>query len=310
YSIDYSKYKIRPEARIQQLRTVLNKAKNADLRDPYAAYEAASALALAYDQLMDSLQGAGTGALKTDLTTCKVELSKTEYYYNGKSRKPNVTVKDGKTILSAGTDYYTIYQNNTDAGTAKVIVRGAGDYMGTVTKTFKILPKEVEPEVNLSKASYTWDGKVKTPDVKVKTEEESLTKEDYTVEYSSGRKAVGTYKVAVKLKNNYSGKKTVSFTINPNGTTISKADPAKNGFTVKWKKQTQQTTGYQIQYSTSSGFKSGNKTVTVTPNTATSKKITKLKAKTKYYVRVRTYKTISGKKYYSGWSKAVAVKTK
>ncbi|MGN0521072.1 MAG: fibronectin type III domain-containing protein, partial [Eubacterium sp.] len=74
---------------------------------------------------------------------------------------------------------------------------------------------------------------------------------------------------------------------------------------------TTQTTGYQIQYSTSSKFTSKTtKTVTVSKNKTTSKTISKLKAKKKYYVRVRTYKIVSGKKIYSAWSKAKTVTTK
>ncbi|MGN0522144.1 MAG: fibronectin type III domain-containing protein, partial [Eubacterium sp.] len=76
-----------------------------------------------------------------------------------------------------------------------------------------------------------------------------------------------------------------------------------------WKKLTTQTTGYQIQYSTSSKFTKA-KTVTVSKNSTTSKTISKLKANKKYYVRVRTYKTVDGKKIYSAWSKAKSVTTK
>ena len=79
--------------------------------------------------------------------------------------------------------------------------------------------------------------------------------------------------------------------------------------TVKWKKQTAQTAGYQIQYSTSSKF-AKPKTVTITKNTSTSKAVTKLAGKKKYYVRIRTYKKVSGKNYYSAWSKSKTVKTK
>lgn len=70
-----------------------------------------------------------------------------------------------------------------------------------------------------------------------------------------------------------------------------------------------QTTGYQIQYSTSSTFKSA-KTVTVSKNETTNKTISKLKAKKKYYVRIRTYKKIGSAYYYSAWSKAKTVTTK
>lgn len=109
---------------------------------------------------------------------------------------------------------------------------------------------------------------------------------------------------------NYTGSLSTTFRINPKATTLKRVTAASKGFTVKWTKQTKQTTGYQIQYATNSKFTSGAKTVTVTKNKTTSKKIINLKAKKKYYVRIRTYKTVSGKKYYSNWSKAKTVTTK
>ena len=78
---------------------------------------------------------------------------------------------------------------------------------------------------------------------------------------------------------------------------------------MKWKKNRTQTTGYQIQYSTSSKFK-GAKTVTVSKNKTTNKTISKLKAKKKYFVRIRTYKKTAAAKYYSSWSKVKKVTTK
>jgi hypothetical protein len=78
---------------------------------------------------------------------------------------------------------------------------------------------------------------------------------------------------------------------------------------VKWAKQATQTTGYQIQYSTSSKFTS-YKTVTISKNSTVSKTVSKLTANKKYYVRVRTYKTVNGKKIYSSWSAAKNVTTK
>ena len=105
----------------------------------------------------------------------------------------------------------------------------------------------------------------------------------------------------------------MTYSINPKGTSVSKVTAAKKGFKVTWKKQTTQTTGYQVQYSTSSKFKSA-KTATISKNKTTSKSVSKLSAKKKYYVRVRTYKTVkvNGKnvKLYSGWSKAKSVTTK
>ena len=168
--------------------------------------------------------------------------------------------------------------------------------------------------ITLSTTSYTYNGKVKKPSVTVKDSKgKKISSKYYTVSCSKGRKNVGQYTVTVKFKGNYSGTVKKTFTIKPKATTLSKVTAGKKAFTVKWKKQTSQTTGYQIQYSTSSKFK-GAKTVTVSKNKTTSKKISKLKANKKYYVRVRTYKTVkvNGKntKIYSSWSKAKTVKTK
>ena len=166
--------------------------------------------------------------------------------------------------------------------------------------------------VKISATAYTYSGGVKTPPVTVKDANGNAlhNKTDYIVQYASGRKNVGTYKVIVTLKDNYSGKKTLSFTINPKGTAISSLSKSKKAFTAKWKKQSAQTSGYQLLYSTNSKFKSRNKYVTVSSYKTTSKTIKKLAAKKKYYVKIRTYKSVSGKKYYSGWSAAKTVVTK
>ena len=170
--------------------------------------------------------------------------------------------------------------------------------------------------VSLSAVNYTYNGGVKTPSVTVKDSKgKKLTNgRDYTVTYPSGRKNVGRYSVKITFKGNYSGTKTLIYNINPKGTSMSKVTAAKKGFKAKWKKQSTQTTGYQLQYSTSSNFKKGTKTVNISKNKTTSKSVGKLSAKKKYYVRVRTYKTVKfgGKnvKLYSGWSKAKAVTTK
>ena len=87
-------------------------------------------------------------------------------------------------------------------------------------------------------------------------------------------------------------------------TSITSLSAKDNGFKIKWKKKSG-ITGYQIQYSTNSKFKKGNKSIKIKNAKTISKKITKLKVAKKYYVRIRTYK---GKKY-SKWSKAKSIKT-
>ena len=180
------------------------------------------------------------------------------------------------------------------------------------TKT-EAIPKA--SNIKLSKTAYTYNGKVQKPSVTVKDSKGKALKNgtDYKISYPKGMKNVGKYTVKVTLKGNYNGSKSMTYNINPKGTSVSKVTAAKKGFKVTWKKQTTQTTGYQVQYSTSSKFKSA-KTVTISKNKTTSKSVGKLSAKKKYYVRVRTYKTvkIGGKsvKLYSGWSKAKSVTTK
>ena len=168
--------------------------------------------------------------------------------------------------------------------------------------------------ISLSSSSYTYNGKIRKPSVTIKDHTgKKISTANYTISYAKGLKTVGSYGVTIKLKGNYNGTVKKTFTIVPKSTIISRLTAGKKKVTVKWNKQTTQTTGYQIQYSTSSKFK-GAKTVAVSKNKTTSTTVSKLLAKKKYYVRIRTYKTVkvNGKstKLYSSWSKAKTVKVK
>ena len=173
--------------------------------------------------------------------------------------------------------------------------------------------------VKLGTATYVYNGKMRSPSVIVKNSKgNTIGSANYTISKPSGRKNVGKYTYKITFKNQYSGTKSLTLTINPKGTSIVSLSKASKAFTVKWKKQsekmaTTRITGYQIQYSTSKKFTSPKSNL-VTGYGNTSKKITGLKAKTTYYVRVRTYKTVTvnGKsmKLYSGWSTVRYVKTK
>lgn len=98
-------------------------------------------------------------------------------------------------------------------------------------------------------------------------------------------------------------------TVKPKKTSIKKLSKGKKKFTVTWAKVSG-VKGYQIQYSSDKKFKKNNKSVTVAKQKTTKATVKKLKSKKKYYVRVRTYKTVNGKKIYSSWSKVKSVKTK
>ena len=95
----------------------------------------------------------------------------------------------------------------------------------------------------------------------------------------------------------------------PKSTSIKKVKAAKKAISVIWKK-VGGVKGYQVQVATDKKFKKNKKTVTVKKQKTTKTTVKKLKAKKKYYVRVRTYKIVNGKKVYSAWSKVKSVKTK
>ena len=102
---------------------------------------------------------------------------------------------------------------------------------------------------------------------------------------------------------------TTVFATNIPSTTITSVKAKSEAFTIKWKKKTN-IAGYQIQYSTNSKFKKENKTIKIKKAKTVSKKITGLKPTKKYYVRIRTYKIVNKKTYYSNWSKKKNVTTK
>lgn len=169
--------------------------------------------------------------------------------------------------------------------------------------------------VKLSKTVYTYSGKAKKPSVTATdTFGRRISGRYYTVTYRNNKKA-GRAAAVVTFQGGYSGTVKKTFTIRPKGTSVKKTVPASGGFTVKWAKRTAQTSGYQLQYSRNSGF-SGSSThsVFVKKASMTKQTVSKLKAGKKYYVRIRTYKTVkTGKnstKIYSAWSRAVRVKTK
>ena len=169
-------------------------------------------------------------------------------------------------------------------------------------------------EVRLSKDSYVYNGKVQKPDtIVVDSTGSQIGAQYYTISFQNNKNA-GIATVTIRFSRNYAGSMEQNFTIAPKGTTLSKVSAAKKGFTVKWKKQTAQTSGYEIQYATKAKFsKKDTKSVVINKNKTTGKKVAKLKGGKKYYVRIRTYKNakIQGKtvKVYSAWSKTKTVKT-
>ena len=322
--------------------------------------------------------------------------------FTGSNITPSVTVKVAGRTLTNGTDYTVSYSNNKNVGTASVYVYGKGNYSGSLSAKFDIVPAkqqiqkletrykgfyidwaqkgsatgyDVEYSVNSNMSgavskhltaskpdtltvsglsgdktyyvrvrSYTnVNGKVyygAWSDIKsIKTANNDITKAtvsgistkaftgkaitqnvtvkvgntvlkngtDYTVSYSNNKK-VGKATVKITGKGKYGGVITKTFKINPAKQEIQKLTAKSKAFFVDWA-QKGSATGYEIQYATNSKFTSAKK-VTITNNKTDKITVSKLSGKKKYYVRVRSYTTVKGTKYYGAWSASKSVTTK
>ena len=322
--------------------------------------------------------------------------------FTGSNITPSVTVKVAGRTLTSDTDYTVSYSNNKNVGTSNVYVYGKGNYSGSLSAKFDIVPAkqqiqkletkykgffvdwaqkgsatgyDVEYSVNANMSgavskhltankpdtltvnglsgdktyyvrvrSYTnVNGKVyygAWSDVKsIKTANNDITKAtvsgistkaftgkaitqnvtvkvgntvlkngtDYTVSYSNNKK-VGKATVKITGKGKYGGVITKTFKINPAKQEIQKLTAKSKAFFVDWA-QKGSATGYEIQYATNSKFTSAKK-VTITNNKTDKTTVSKLSANKKYYVRVRSYTTVGGTKYYGAWSAVKNVTTK
>ena len=322
--------------------------------------------------------------------------------FTGSNITPSVTVKVAGRTLTSGTDYTVSYSNNKNVGTSNVYVYGKGNYSGSLSAKFDIVPAkqqiqkletkykgfyidwaqkgsatgyDVEYSVNANMSgavskhltaskpdtltvsglagnktyyvrvrSYTnVNGKVyygAWSDIKsIKTANNDITKAtvsgistkaftgkaitqnvtvkvgntvlkngtDYTVSYSNNKK-VGKATVKITGKGKYGGVITKTFKINPAKQEIQKLTAKSKAFFVDWA-QKGSATGYEIQYATNSKFTSAKK-VTITNNKTDKTTVSKLSANKKYYVRVRSYTTVGGTKYYGAWSAVKNVTTK
>lgn len=170
-------------------------------------------------------------------------------------------------------------------------------------------PKSISSaSVSLSIATYSFDGKFKTPSVTVKLGSIALRKGiDYVVSYRNN-KNVGKATVVITGKGLYAGTITRTFVINPAKQEIQKLTAKSKGFYIDYAAKGH-ATGYEIQYATNSSFSGAKKTV-ITSNKTDKITVSKLSGNKKYYVRVRTYTTVNGIKYYGAWSAVKTVTTK
>ncbi len=214
------------------------------------------------------------------------------------------TLSQKITVTCSGHKYKTTTTKATPKADGEIVKKCKVCNNTITTKIYA--PKTVK----LSYTSATYNGKAKKPTVKVINSKGNVVKsKNYTVTYQKGRTKVGKYKVTVKFKNNYKGTVVKTFKINPKATTLTSVAAKEGNMKVKWKKQATQTSGYEICYSTFKNFSDAQK-VSVTGNKKISKSIKGLESGEKYFVKVRTYKKVSGEKYYSKWSSAKSVTIK
>ena len=171
------------------------------------------------------------------------------------------------------------------------------------------IPSVAKAKVTIGAAAYT--GKPVTPSVVVKLKKKKLSSSAYTLTYKNNVN-IGKASIIIEGKCGYGGTKTVTFDICPAGTRLTGITAGVKSFTVTWKEQAalmpkKTIDGYQIQYGLKKSFKKA-KTKTVAGYTNTTATVSKLKAKKKYYVRVRTYVGSGKSAVYSDWSPAMTVK--
>ena len=238
---------------------------------------------------------------KADIANATVALPQSAYTYTGKPLSPPITVTYGGKALSLGKDYAAVYTDNINAGTAKVTLTGAGGYQGSITKTFTIR-KAGQPISGTKSYRKPYGGKPFLLDA-------ARTAGDGALSYSSSAPKVASVSPKGKVTIKGTGAATITVTaketanyapqtfqvevmVSPKKPTLSTLKP-KGGrkLAVSWKKDAK-ATGYEVWCSTSKSFKTGLKKANVKGNKVTSCQFSKLKAGKKYYVRLRSYKTV------------------
>ena len=246
---------------------------------------------------------------------CTIQVAAEKLIYNGTAQTPGVTITYEGKALTEGQDYTLSYEKNTDAGMANVVIQGKGIYTGEAYKTFEIA--RADASVSVSSKTVTM-GKKKLALADWMTTDGKVTyksSDSKTVKISGNQyialkpgKAVIT--ISAKQGQNYNALPAtkVTITVRPLNTTGVNLKPGRKGqVKVSWK-SVKSISGYQIQYSTSANMKKAKSVMA--KSSAKNVILKKLSSKKNCYVRIRTYKTVKGKKYYSGWSTVKNVKTR
>ena len=248
--------------------------------------------------------------------------------------QPKVVVKDkGGTVLQEGRDYTLSYRDNylpkgESSWTGYVCVFPIGEYTGAEPEEeyFSIIMKNVtQTATNTKMPQWIWGIYQSSYDVSVGQSFTLKPEAKGKITYKTSNKKVATVNSKGKVTVKGTGKATITVTAKATSTyskcvkkitvygvpkkpETKKLTAGKKRFTVQWKKD-KKADGYQVQYSTDKKFKKNVKSVNVSKK-STKATVKKLKKGKTYRVRIRSYKKINGKKYYSGWSKMKSVKVK
>lgn len=232
----------------------------------------------------------------------------TTQVYTGMNLTPQPAVKDGTKILVQGQDYALEYENNLNVGTAVVTVKGKGAYEGVTKRTsFAIAPRPVGELKVSSIGQKTYTGKKIKPKPSVSYGVRKLELgTDYTVSYAKN-KAVGRAKLTIQGKGNYTGTRTITFSIVPKAPSGLKASK-KGGkrAVLSWKKG-KGATGYVIYRSNK---KNGRykKIKTLKKAKVVSFRCKLPKTGRRYYFYIQSFRKVNGKKYVSQKSKIVSIR--
>lgn len=234
-----------------------------------------------------------------------VTVEATEYIYDGKEKKPSATVTINGKTLKKDVDYIVTYEENIEVGYGRTIITGIGNYAGTVERMLRIKKASLS-SVELAKTEFIFSEEDQEPNLTVKSGNKKLKEdEDYEVYYKKNY-GIGTAKVIVIGIGNYTGKLTESFKIMPQEVKEVTQTGSKSAASIilTWT-ATPGVSGYEIYRATS---KNGDYTI-VKYQSANTYKDVKLEADTKYYYKVRAYRTVNKVKYYGDFSKVISAET-
>lgn len=253
--------------------------------------------------------------IKFDDKKVSVSLEKSSFVYNGQSITPVVYVAYNHNYLIQNTDFTATYSNSNAPGVATVKITGIGNYSGSISKTYIILPEKIA-SVSIKKDSATsavisWSAASKVSGYEILKFDSAKNAYVHLANVSNSQTS---YKVS-SLKNstayyyqirayktvndkNYYGEagNTVFTFIKPSKVKLTSVTLSKTTLNVEWKKVN--CSGYEITYTTDSKFKKGLKTVKIKNPKTVKKAIKKLKKNKKYYVKVRAYTDYNGVRYY------------